>query len=148
MTSPSEIVKRLEPARFSEILSASPKRFREDLFRRAGVRVKTGAFSLASSSKGQLKTEKLLDAMREGAEIGDDVLEEAIRNYLYTRRQMLADALDHFQIPHENGLTDHDLDFIGKLPPDKVEALKKALEAKYTPEDVALYLAFMNFPGA
>jgi hypothetical protein len=130
--------------RFATILAASPKAFREDLFRRAGVRVKGNAFSLSSAPKNQVRAEKLHEAIKNGLDLGDDVLEELIRNYLYTRRPMLADALNHFSVKNDNGLTEEDLSFIDNLPPEKGQELRALLEAKYDKEDVELYLAFMN----
>jgi hypothetical protein len=144
MPNPSQILKVLPSERFAQILAASPKSFREELFRKAGVRVKADAFSLSSAPKNQLRTEKLLQALHEGVDVGEDVFEEVIRNYLYTRRSMLADALDHLKIQHDQGLTEADLTFLDDLPKDKRLELRQLLEAKYDRSDVELYLRFMN----
>lgn len=144
MASPTEIVRRMNADRFAAILAASPKTFREELFKRGGVRAKSNAFSLASGSKNQLRTEKLHEAIKSGTDLGDDVLEELIRNYLYTQRPMLADALNHLGVKNDNGLTDEDISFIEKLPPEKGRELQAILGGRYPEEDVALYLAFMN----
>lgn len=146
MANPTEILRELEPERFHEILSASPKPFREELFRRAGVRVKGGAFSVKSVNKNRARADKLLGQLKDGMDLGDEVTEEVIRNYLYTQRPMLNEALDHFGVVHDNGLTDDDLSFIDALEPEKGRALKEKLEANHPPENVSLYLAFMNIP--
>jgi hypothetical protein len=150
MVSPIEIVKQMTPDRFAQILAASPKNFREELFRKAGIRVKGGgAFSLSAPPKTQLRTAKLLSGLAEGEVLlEDDVFEEVIRNYLYTRRPMLADALDHLQVAHDNGLTDQDLSFLEELPVERRAALRKLLESKYERADVDLYLSFMNIKDA
>lgn len=144
MATPTEIVRRLEADRFAALLGACPKAFREQLFRKSGIRAKGNTFALSSSSKTEVRAGKLLDAIKGGLDLGDDVLEEVIRNYLYTRRGLLADALDHFNVPHEGGLTDADLDFIEELPPEKSRELKTLLVQKHDPADVELYFAFMN----
>jgi hypothetical protein len=147
MPTPLEILTQ-DPERFQRIVAASPKKFREEIFRRAGVRVKAEAFSLKTQPKNELRSQKLLAALKEGADLGEGVVEELIRNYLYTRRELLADALDHFKVPHDNGLTDSDLDFIEKLKPEEGAQLRALLAAKHEASDVDLYLAFMNIPCA
>jgi hypothetical protein len=148
MPTPLEYLNQLDAERFGEILSASPKKFREELFRRAGIKTKSDAFSLKTSNKNEVRIQKLHAAFKEGLNPGDDVVEELIRNYLYTRRPMLAEALDHFKVEHDNGLTDEDLSFIEKLEPEKGRELKKQLAEKYGDKDVDLYFAFMNIPCA
>lgn len=144
MASPTEIVRKMNSERFATMLAACPKAFREELFRKGGVRVKGNAFSISAAPKNQVRAEKLHEAIKGGLDLGDDVLEELVRNYLYTRRPMLADALDHLKVKNDNGLTDEDLSFIDDLPPEKGQELQKLLEQKYDREDVALYLTFMN----
>lgn len=153
MTNPKEILRGLENERFSEVLAASPRQFREELFRRAGIKAKKkGAkFSLtAARDTLDAKVKRFIDALRNGEDLGsdgDEALEEVIRNYLYTKRSLLADALDHFGIPHDNGLTDADLDFIEELTAEQGTALRGLLlEKKHDPADVDLYLAYMQIP--
>lgn len=138
----------MDVERFNEVLAASPKPFREELFRRAGIKAKGGAYSVKSLNKNKVRSKKLLDSLRNGFEMDEEVLEEVIRNYLYSHRSLLGEALDHFEIPHEEGLTDADLAFIDELPEEKSEALRSLLAAKHDPDDVELYLRFMKFPGA
>lgn len=147
MATPTEIIRKLAPDRFANLLAASPKNFREDLFRKAGVKTKTNAFSLSAAPKNQVRSEKLHEAITGGLDLGDDVLEEVIRNYLYTRRPMLAEALDHFEVVHDNGLTDQDISFIEALADDKRAALRTRLESKFDRDDVALYFLFMKIEG-
>jgi hypothetical protein len=149
MAKPLEILTHLEPDRFQDVLSASPKRFREEVFRRAGIRAKAGAFTLKSAPKNEVRTQRLYTLLKEGsADLEEGVAEELIRNYLYTRRPMLADALDHFKVPHDNGLTDEDLSFVENLKPEEADKLRTELAAKHDAWDVELYLAFMNVSGS
>lgn len=148
MPNPLELLAQLDTDRFGDVLNASPKKFREELFRRAGIHVKSNAFSIKSTGKNEVRTQKMHTALKNGMEIEQQVAEELIRNYLYTRRPMLADALDYFKVPHDNGLTDEDLAFIEKLEPEKGKELKSLLAAKHDNRDVELYFAFMNIPCA
>lgn len=148
MATPTEIVRRLPVDRFVAIVSASPKAYREELFRRGNIKVKGSAFSLASASKNHVRSEKLHQAIVDGLDLGDQVLEELIRNYLYTLRPMLAAALDSLGVKHDHGLTDEDLDFIRTLEPARAAALRSALTATFEASDVNLYLDFMGVPSA
>lgn len=148
MATPTEIVRRLPADRFVAVLSASPKAFREELFRKGNVKVKGNAFSLASTPKNHVRAEKLHESILGGLDLGDEVLEELLRNYLFTQRPLLSAALDELGVVHEQGLTEQDLDFISKLEADKVTRLRSMLLAKFDPNDVHLYLDFMNVPSS
>lgn len=131
--------------RFGEIVFASPKKFREEVFRRAGIRAKKGgAFALSSAKKNDVRVQKLMEAIQGGADVPDDLLAELVRNYLYTRRALLAEALDFLEVEHEEGLTDADLDFIEELPKERIAQLRDVLERNHDKADVELYLRFMN----
>jgi hypothetical protein len=66
MATPTEIIRKLAPDRFANLLAASPKNFREDLFRKAGVKTKTNNFSLSAAPKNQVRSEKLHEAITGG----------------------------------------------------------------------------------
>ena len=148
MATPTEIVRRLPADRFVTVLSASPRAFREDLFRKANVKVKGNAFSLASSSKNHVRAEKLHETIVGGLDVGDTLLEELLRNYLYTQRPLLAAALDELGVKHDQGLTDEDLEFVTKLEAERATKLRSRLLAQFDPTDVHLYLDFMNVPSS
>ena len=76
MASLVEMVRHMESTRFHEVLSASPKAFREEVFRKGGVKIKAGAFSLQGAPKNVLRTQKLLAAIQDGFDLGDDILAE------------------------------------------------------------------------
>lgn len=149
MATPTQIVRGLSSDRFGELLAACPKTFREELFRRAGIKAKQSTFQLSSSgAKNRERSDKLHAAIAGGLDLGDKLLEEVVRSYLYTRRELLADALEHLGVEHDRGLTDADLSFVESLDDARVAALRAHLAAKHATADVALYLAFMNVPGA
>jgi hypothetical protein len=147
MSTPTEIIRRLPTARFVDLLTASPKAFRENLFRQSNVKVKGSAFSIAAASKNVVRAERLHRAIVDGLDLGDQALEELIRNYLYTRRDLLGAALDQLGVQHDRGLTDQDLDFMKALEPARVAALREALGQRFDAADVALYLDFMQIPS-
>jgi hypothetical protein len=138
-----ETLKTLSPERMDALLRAAPRKVREELYRRLGIKAKSATFSLKSRSaeKGQ----RVLQCLAEGRDPGQEVLEELVRNHLYGQRALLAAALDHLGVRHNDGLTDQDLDFLASLEPKKVKALEAAL-ADHDPVDVRLYLELMHVP--
>lgn len=143
-----QLLAQLEPDHFDAVIRASPKRFREEVFRRAGIRTKGGggAFSLKSGSKTEARVKRLQEGLAGPLEISDELLEELLRNYLYTRRALLGEALDFLEVPHEEGLTDEDLDFVEKLEPERATRLRDVLCRSHEARDVDLYLRFMKVP--
>lgn len=137
----------MSPDRFSEVVNASPRKLREELYRRLGVKAKKNSSFSLKKAEDDDRAKKLFAALQNGEPVADEVLEELIRNYLYIRRELLADALDHFQVPHQNGLTDEEIDFLSELPKEKSTELRKLLLAKHQPQDVELYFAYMNIPS-
>jgi hypothetical protein len=147
MATPKEILRTMSPDRFTEVVSASPRKVREELYRRLGLKPKKNSAFALKKAEDDDRSGRLLAAIQNGEAVADEVLEELIRSYLSFRRELLADALDHFEIPHENGLTDQEIDFLSELPKDKATALRKLLLSKHQPADVDLYFAYMNIPS-
>lgn len=147
MSTPSEILRTLEAEHFTAVVAASPKKVREEAFRRAGIRNKGSAFALKSAGKNEARIKKLRTALLGGAELQDEIAEEVLRSYLYTKRPMLAEALDFLEVDNDEGLTDADLDFMMELPEDKATHLHDVLSRSHDPRDVDLYFAFMSIPN-
>lgn len=147
--SPVELLTSMSEQYFTAVVSASPKKFREEVFRRAGIKSKGGgAFSLSTNKKNEVRIRRLFKAVQDGFQVQESVAEELIRNYLYTRRDLLAEALDFFEVEHDHGLTDAELDFMQEIEPEKAQALRAQLVEKHDETDVDLYLRFMAIPGA
>lgn len=138
-----ETLKKLDPERMDALLKAAPRKVREELYRRLGIKAKSSAFSLRSKSAE--KGDRVLAQLNAGKDPGGEVLEELVRSYLFGRRELLAAALDHLEIRHSEGLTDQDLDFLQELNREQVGALEAAL-AGHDPVDVSLYLDLMRVP--
>jgi len=77
-------------------------------------------------------------------------LEELMRIwFLKKQRNMLGDALDWAGIPHEDGVTNDELDAITKAPLENLEELVKLLsEKEYPVEHILMYLAAIGCEGA
>ena len=133
----------VELNRFQQILAASPKKFRENLYKSAGLSKKTpNTFSLRKRDDSGREA-ALQEALR-SHKLDPEDAEEMVRNYLYTKRNLLSDALDFLQVPHEDGLTNENLDFIEELVPEKKDALDRHLSANHDRGDVDLYLTFLG----
>ena len=148
MSSPFELLTNLSAEHFTTVVSAAPKKLREELFRRAGIKAKGGTFALKSSQKTEGRIRKAFEALSKGVELPEEIAEEVIRQYLYTRRALLCEALDFLDVPHNEGLTDADLDFLETLPKEKVDELTTSLASDHPAWEVDLYLRFMKIPAS
>lgn len=141
-----EVLARQSQERLREVLSASPRKFREELFKRLGIKAKAGAAAgFRLSAKSDARAKRFGDMLQGEGSMPEELLSEVVRNYLYTRRSLLADALTFLEVPHKEGLTDRDLDFLSELEEEKREELQAHLaERGHDEEDIQLYLRFMN----
>lgn len=146
MASLRDILLEQGSERVGTILQACPRKTREELFRRLGIKGKGRRTGFKLKSTSDERSEKFFEALSETERVQDEVLQELVRSYLYTRRPLLADALDFLEVPHKEGLTDDDIDFITELPEDRARALQQRLTAQHGEEDTKLYLRFMNVP--
>ena len=87
MSSANDLLQNMNAERFAEVLGASAKSFREELFRAAGVKAKSGAFAVGGANKSNIKAQKLHKRVKDGFEINDELSEEMIRNFLFTARR-------------------------------------------------------------
>lgn len=128
------------------VLSANPRKFREELFKRFGIKARsTGGGGFKLSAKGDSRSKKFIELLQSPTEISDEVLTEIVRNHLYLKRSMLADALNHLDVPNDNGLTDQELDFVQELSEDAIERLEDVLvKAGHSYKDITLYLVFLG----
>ncbi len=146
MPSSSELLRAMDGDQLGQAIQACPRKLREELFRRCGVRSRSSSFSLKSAAKGA-RVDRLKEALDQGAEPGDEVAEEVVRAYFYTKRDLLAAALDFLEVPHQEGLTDADIEFMQALEPERSQALMDHLTAQHAEADVRLYFGLMNIPS-
>ena len=138
------ILRTLSPEKFAEVLAASSRKAREVYFHRHGVRAPQSASRLPKpGAKTELRTAALYEVFK--TQDDDELAEEMLRTFLLTKRAMLAKALDHLGIAHQNGLTESDdVKKFESLSQKELRALAQALEGVAPRDEVALYLKFMG----
>ena len=139
----SVLIRSVTPEKFTEILGASARQAREVYFHRHNIRAPKSRGLPKAGAKNEFRAAELLRVLRERDD--EELAEEVLRTWLLTKRAMLAAALDHLNIPHDNGLTDSDdVSRIEKLPSDELKALYQSLVAQSPKDDASLYLRFMG----
>ncbi|MEE8410743.1 MAG: hypothetical protein V3T05_14175 [Myxococcota bacterium] len=137
------VVRTLSADKFAEVLAASSRKARETYFHRHGVRAPGGGRFSKPGAKNEARTAKLYEALQ--SESDDEMAEEVLRTWLLTKRVMLAAALDHLGIEHNDGLTESDdLSKFEKLSARDAKSLISKLENVAPVEDVGIYLRFMG----
>jgi hypothetical protein len=146
VATPIEILSELPPERLRAMVDAAPRKVREELFRSAGIKTKSSTYSLRGGDKAA-RYERLKERLQAGEVRSTEAADEVIRSYLGQRPTLLGHALDHFEVPHQDGFTDRDLDFMAELKPAQAEALRARLQAQGHDEaDIHLYCRYMNVP--
>ena len=146
MATPVAVLAKMSGPQFQHVLAASPKPLREQLFRSVGIKKAGGAFTIKTAAQSGDRGVKLHAELASQGRVDERLIGDLVRNYLFTRRKLLADALDFFDVAHDDGLTEADLDFFESLPHDRIVELRTMLEKSHDATDVALYLSFMNVP--
>lgn len=145
MPSVREVLAQQSREHLQAILAASPRKAREEVFRRLGIKPKASSgFRLAG--KAEARVERLHETIVSDKPLDEELLAELVRGYLYNCRPMLKDALDFLDVPNNDGLTDAELDFVQELPKDRTDALRDHLRGSHSDEDVNLYLSFLGVP--
>ncbi len=141
------ILTSLGPERFADVVGGSGRKAKETYFARHGIRVapQVGRVKLGSGHKMQARIAALFEVLQ-GRE-DEPMSEEILRLYLLGQRPLLALALDHLGIPHEDGLTEsEEVSRLATLTPiERAELVALAVDQKVaTSEDVQLYLDYMT----
>lgn len=142
------LVAGLSEDTFLEVVNASPRRIRETLFGRLGIKAKKKSVSLKVHGKLEERTRKLHERLRQGeSKQENDLCEELLRNWLYTQRPLLKATLDFLEVKNDNGLIEEEPSFFQELDEAKVKALVEHLRAQgFTDEHTYIYLRFVNTP--
>jgi hypothetical protein len=143
----TEILRSVPAEKFLEIFSISSRKARETYFHRHAVKASAAASRLPRpGAKNEERTAKLYEVLRQ--ETDDEMSEEILRSWLLTKRPMLAAALDHLGIKHDNGLTESDeVKKFEKLSGGDIKTLVKKLEGVAPKDEIAIYLRFMGAPA-
>jgi len=146
---PIDIIRDLSPEKFADIFSVNPRSVREALFSRLGIKAQSRRIGIRAGSKNADRVKALYDRLvTDAGKLERELAGELLRNWLYTKRPLLADALDHFEIKHDNGLTEQEIDFFEGLEREKTEALCGLLVPKHGKEMVGIYLRYLKVPDA
>lgn len=143
-----EIIRSMSEETFGDVVNTSPRKVRETLYARMGIKGKKKKIGLKVHAKAQDRASKLLERLKNAD--SDKELElctELLRNWLYHQRPMLKATLDFLDIPNDNGLTEQETDFFESLPAEKVNSLvAHLLENGFSKEHVSTYLRFVSVP--
>ena len=147
VATPIEILADLSAERLRDVVEAAPRKVREELFRSAGIKTKSSTYSLRGGDKSA-RYARLKERLGGGDGPSAEAADEVVRSYLGQRSALLGHALDHFDVPHQQGFTDQDLDFLTELSPQRARELREALaQAGHEAGDVELYCRYMGVPG-
>lgn len=140
----TQILRTVSATKFGEVLGASSRKAREAYFHRHGVRSpKTAGRMPRPGAKNEARIAALYEALQ--AREDDEMVEEMLRTWLLSKRPLLAAALDHLGIPHDNGLTESDeVSRFEKLSRGDLKGLVEALTHVAPAEDIGIYLKFMG----
>lgn len=141
------LVAKLSEESFSDLVSASPRKIRETLFQRLNIKAKK-TIGLKVHAKTEERTKKLHERLKTSTTDNENRLcEELVRNWLYTKRDLLKATLDHLGVKNDNGLVDEEPTFFAELTIEKVKDLVADLKGKGFPDEhIYAYLAFVDTP--
>jgi hypothetical protein len=142
-----DLVAKMSDVTFAEIVTAAPRKTRETLFQRLGIKAKK-TIGLKVHAKLEDRTKKLHEKLKSAeGEQENRLCEELVRNWLYTKRPLLKATLDYLNIKNDNGLVDEEPTFFQELTAEKVKELVTHLKGQgYAAEHIALYLHFVKTP--
>lgn len=142
------LVAGLSDETFQDVITASPRRIRETLFGRLGIKAKKKTVGVKVHGKLEERTKKLHARLKEGSsKQEDDLCEELLRNWLYTQRPLLKATLDHLGVANDNGLIEEEPTFFQELEAEKVQELVDALKKQgFADEHIWVYLRFVKTP--
>lgn len=141
------LVAKMADDTFAEMVQASPRKIRETLFQRLGIKAKK-TIGLKVHAKAEERTKKLQEKLKSAtSEQENRLCEELVRNFLYTKRPLLKATLDHLGIKNDNGLVDEEPTFFQELGADKVQGLVEHLRGQgFATEHILTYLRFVKTP--
>src|SRR5690349_20994533 len=97
------LVTKMSDETFGDVIGASPRKIRETLFGRLGIKAKKKTIGVRVHEKLEERTRKLHDRLKSAqTKQEDDLCQELVRNWLYTKRPLLKATLDHLGIKNDN----------------------------------------------
>ena len=140
----TQIVRDMSETKFQEVFAVSIRKARETYLGRHNIKVpKSVKKSLRAGAKNEARVQALYGLLKTTDD--EQMVEEILRTWLLSRRDILGAALDYLDIPHDNGLTESDdVDKLATLSVDELRALVGALAKIATQDDISIYLRFMG----
>ena len=140
----TQIIREMSEAKFQEVFGVSIRKARETYLARHNIKApKSVKKSLRAGAKNEARVVALCTP--ENVVDDDQMVEEILRTWLLSRRDILGAALDYLEIPHDNGLTESDdVDKLSSLSVDELKPLVKALSETASTDDIQIYLRFMG----
>jgi methyltransferase-like protein len=143
----NEILGRISPETFSDILSVSPRKVRESLYSHYGIKSKAKKIMTSVKEKKEQRIQNLFSALQTATNAKElDFLKELFRNWLFHQRPMLKSALDFLNVPNDFGLVEVETDFFKELDDKKVKELITHLKGSYPTDAILIYLSVMEVP--
>jgi len=144
---PITMTAQMSDVLFDEVMAASPRKVREMLFSKLGIKTKK-TFSLkAFSERKSDQNRQLHQALIKTASKREaDICKELIRAWLYTKRPLLKSTLDFLGVPNDDGLVEVEPEFFKELSKEKVKSLVDHLKKSFPKEEINLYLRFVEVP--
>ncbi len=142
-----DIVAKMADETFAELVATSPRKIRETLFQRLGIKAKK-SIGMRVHGKLEDRTKKLHERLK-GADSDNEnrLCEELVRNWLFTKRPLLKATLDHLNIKNDNGLVDEEPTFFQQMTADQVKAAVTHLKGQgFAIGEIYAYLAFVGTP--
>ncbi len=139
-----EIVERLGEDKFSEIFNGLSRKMRTMLESMFTKKRKGRMVSLKSRKKGKGQAVKQVWRGLQD-ENANQYADEILRAYFFEHRDLLKTALDFFEIPNEDGITNQELTALEQADTETLQKLFDELKSKdFSVLDISLYFVFLK----
>ncbi len=143
----NELLKKISPATFTEVMSIAPRKVRESLFSHYGIKAKNRGLLTSLKAKKEGRVKNLHLALQEANRPREqEFLKELFRNWLFHQRPLLKATLDFLKVENDNGLVEVETDFFKQLNEAQVKDLLAFLKPQFPEEAILIYLTFMEVP--
>lgn len=144
----NELLKKISPTTFNEIMSIAPRKVRESLFSHYGIKNKKRGLVPSLKDKKESRVKDLHVILQNASQAREqEFLKELFRNWLFHQRPLLKSTLDFLKVENDNGLIEVEPDFFKDLKDSQIKELLAHLKANNFPDEAVLvYLSFMEVP--
>lgn len=144
----NELLKKISPATFADIMGLAPRKVRESLFSHYGIKAKNKGLLTSLKDKKENRVKSLHVALKDADRPREqEFLKELFRNWLFHQRPLLKATLDYLKVENDNGLVEVETDFFKQLKDNEVKELVAFLKPNFSSEAILIYLSFMEVPN-